>query len=142
MLGDTVLSWTLRRNGETIWFEPRAVAAHHHLQTLSSFLAERYRRGKLFARLRLGWLAAGRPTALGYLLASALPVRLATNLAHAVRHAARAGMVRGFAVRMPVVAVGYGASLAGEAVVYAGHLLRGGGGDLLKMGLSATDGQR
>jgi GT2 family glycosyltransferase len=142
MLGDIVLSWTLRRNGETIWFEPRAVADHHHLQTWSSFVAERYRRGKLFASLRLDWLHAGRTTALGYLLASALPVRLATNLAHAVRHAARAGMFWGLAVRMPVVAVGYGASLAGEAVTYARHLLRGGDATSMKIDLSAADGQR
>jgi GT2 family glycosyltransferase len=140
LLGDTVLSWTLRRNGETIWFEPRAVANHHHLQTWSSFVAERYRRGKLFARLRLEWLRAGRPTALGYLLASVLPVRLATNLAHTVRHAARAGMVGTLALRMPIVAVGHGASLAGEAVAYAGHLLRAATGT--KIDLSAADGQR
>jgi GT2 family glycosyltransferase len=141
MLGDTVLSWTLRRDGETIWFEPRAVADHHHLQTWSSFVAERYQRGKLFARLRLDWLRAGRPTALGYLLASVLPVRLVTNLAHALRHAARAGMFRDLASRIPVVAVGYGASLAGEAVAYAGRLLRAGRRDLATIDLSASDEQ-
>jgi GT2 family glycosyltransferase len=125
LMGDTILSWTLRRDGETIWFEPRAVAEHHHLHTWRSFVAERYERGKLFARLRLDWLRAGRPTALGYLLASALPVRLATNLAHTARHAIRAGMLGAFAVRLPVVAVGHGAALTGEAMTYAGRLLYG-----------------
>ncbi|HYL06524.1 MAG TPA: glycosyltransferase [Thermoanaerobaculia bacterium] len=142
LLGDTALSWTLRRGGETIWFEPRAVAAHHHLATWPSFLAERYRRGKLFALLRLDWLRAGRPLALGYLLASALPLRLATNLAHTVRHAARAGMLGALALRLPVVAAGHGASLAGEAVAYAGRLLRGGATERAASGLSAADGRR
>jgi GT2 family glycosyltransferase len=125
LLGDIVLSWTLRRDGETIWFAPRAVASHHHLDTWRSFVAERYRRGKIFARLRLDWLRAGRPTALGYLLASALPLRLATNLAHAARHAARAHSLGSFALQLPVVAAGHGASLAGEAAAYAGRLVRG-----------------
>ncbi|MBV8200017.1 MAG: glycosyltransferase [Acidobacteria bacterium] len=127
LLGDIILSWTLRRGGETIWFEPRAVAEHHHLPTFRSFVAERYRRGKLFGHLRLDWLRAGRPTALCYLLASALPLRLATNLAHTARHAARAGMAAGLAARLPLVAAGHGAALAGEAVAYAGRLLRGDG---------------
>ncbi len=144
LLGDTVLSWTLRRDGGTIWFAPRAVASHHHLATWRSFLAERYRRGKIFARLRLDWLHAGRPVALGYLLASALPLRLATNLAHAARHAGRARMLGSFAVQLPVVAAGHGASLAGEAVAYAGRLVRGGGGAWRRgeIEISAEDGRR
>jgi GT2 family glycosyltransferase len=141
LLGDTLLSWRLRRAGETIWFEPRAVAEHHHLHTWRSFVAERYRRGKLFASMRLDWLRAGRPTALGYLLASALPLRFATNLAYSARHAARAGMLGDLTVRLPVVAVGHGASLAGEAMAYAAGLLRG-GGDRTGLGVSAAGGPR
>ncbi len=141
LLGDTSLSWTLRRGGETIWFEPRAVTEHHHLQTFRSFLGERYRRGKLFARLRLLWLGAGRSGAAAYLVVSALPVRLLSNLAHTARHAMRAGMLGSFAACLPVVAAGHAASLAGEAVAYAGRLLRGtrepSGGEL-----SAAAGRR
>lgn len=124
LMGDISLSWNLRRGGETIWFEPRAVTEHHHLQTASGFVAERYQRGKLYGRLRLDWLGAGRPAALAYLLASVLIVRLATNLAHAAHHAARAGMLGDFAWCLPVVALGHGAALAGEAVAYTGRLLR------------------
>jgi GT2 family glycosyltransferase len=124
LMGDVTLSWNLRRGGETIWFEPRAVTEHHHLDTLRSFTAERYRRGKVFARLRLDWRSAGRATALGYLLASVLFVRLATNLVHTARHAARAGMLGSFVWCLPVVALGHGASLAGEAVAYAGRMVR------------------
>jgi len=143
LLGDIILSWTLRRGGETIWFEPRAVAAHHHLAAWRSFVAERYRRGKLFAGLRLCWLRAGRPTALGYLLASALPLRLATNLAHTARHAARAGMLGVLVSRLPVVAAGHCASLAGEAVGYAGRFLRGGAAaERAEIELSAAGGRR
>jgi GT2 family glycosyltransferase len=126
MMGDTILSWSLRRAGQTLWFEPCAVAEHHHLQTWRSFVAERYRRGKLFGCLRLDWLNGGRATALGYLLASALPVRLATNLAHTAHHAARAGLLGGFAACLPIIVLGHAASLGGESVVYAGRLLRGG----------------
>ena len=142
LLGDTSLSWTLRRGGETIWFEPGAVTEHHHLQTFRSFVAERYRRGKLFARLRLGWLGAGRPGAAVYLVASALPVRLATNLAHTARHAARAGMLGALAACLPVVVAGHGAALAGEAVAYAGCLLRRGARERSGSELSAAAGRR
>lgn len=124
LLGDTTLSWNLRRAGESLWFEPRAVAEHHHLHGWRSFLGERYARGRLFARTRLDWLGAGRPTALGYLLATALPLRLASNLAHTARHAAHTGRLAGFAATLPVVAAGHAASLAGEAVGYARWLRR------------------
>jgi GT2 family glycosyltransferase len=123
LMGDTMLSWNLRRAGERLWFEPRAVAEHHHLHGWRSFVAERYRRGKIFARVRLDWLRAGPPTALGYLLASALPLRLATNLAHTARHASRARRLATFTATLPVVAAGHAATLAGESVGYARRLL-------------------
>jgi GT2 family glycosyltransferase len=121
-LGDTMLSWKLRRTGESLWFEPRAVAEHHHLHGWRSFLGERYRRGQLFARMRLDWLRAGPPTAFAYLLASALPLRLATNLAHTARHASRAGRLATFAATLPIVAAGHAATLAGESLGYARRL--------------------
>jgi hypothetical protein len=64
-------------------------------------------------------------------------VRLATNLAHAARHAKRAGMLRGLARHLPVLAIGYGASLAGEAAAYATRLL-GGRRDLVRIDRSAA----
>jgi GT2 family glycosyltransferase len=119
LMGDTTLSWRLRRDGQVLWFEPAAVVAHHHLDDLPGFLGERFRRGRRFARMRLDWLGGRRSTRLLYLAVSVLPVRLASNLAHAARHAWRAGELPAYAATFPVVALGFAASLAGEAVSYS-----------------------
>ncbi|MEO8505768.1 MAG: glycosyltransferase [Acidobacteriota bacterium] len=124
MVGDALFSWRLRAAGATLVFAPDAVVEHHHLDTWKSFLTERFRRGQDFAALRLAWLGARRPTSFGYLVVSALPIRLATNLFHVARHAARAGATMEFVRGLPVIAVGHAASLAGESVGYARALRR------------------
>ncbi len=119
LMSDTTLSWRLRREGRVLWFEPAAVVEHHHLDRLRDFLGERYRRGRRFASLRMEWLGGRLAPRLLYLAASALPVRLATNLAHAARHAWRAGELPAYLATMPLVALGFAASLAGEVTGYA-----------------------
>jgi GT2 family glycosyltransferase len=125
-LGDVTLSRTLRRQGHRLWFEPRAVVEHHHLQSLPAFLGERAARGRIYGDLRLGWSRQGRGAALGWLAVTALPVRLARILALVGLHAVRAGQTRRYLATLPLVAAGHAASLAGEASVYARTALRGG----------------
>lgn len=132
MLGDTSFSWRLRAVGVTLWFEPKAVVLHHHLDTLVTLMRERFRRGKLFARVRMEWLADDpggyRRKSAFFLATSALPIRLGSNLLHVGRHAARAGGLRpwwNFLSGLPVVALGMQATLLGESAIYARELLAG-----------------
>lgn len=121
-LGDVTLSRALRRQGRRLWFEPRAVVAHHHLHSLAGFLGERATRGRLYGDLRLGWSRPGRAAAIGWLAVTALPVRLARILALVGLHAARAGQLGRYLSTLPLVAAGHAASLAGEATAYARSL--------------------
>ncbi len=122
MMGDVVLSERLRANGRRLLFAPAAVVAHHHLHGLASFLAERYARGRLFGELRALRLERRPAAVLGFLLASALPVRLPRVMALVALHAARAGLAWRYAQTFPIVLLGHAASLAGEAAAYARHL--------------------
>ncbi len=122
-LGDVTLSRSLRGNGRRLGFEPRAIVEHHHLQSLGSFLEERYTRGRMYGGLRLGWSGGGRAAALGWLAVTAPPLRLARILALVGRHAARAGQAGRYLAALPVVAAGHAASLAGEASAYVRELV-------------------
>lgn len=112
-VGDVELSRKLQAGGLRLWFEPRAEGAHHHLYSLREFLAERFQRGTWYGELRASWYS--RPRLALLTAATILPVRLFTNLAHIAVHAARAGLTGRFLKTLPVVALCYGATLAGEA---------------------------
>ncbi|HEX6902830.1 MAG TPA: glycosyltransferase [Thermoanaerobaculia bacterium] len=125
MLGDVTLSRSLHQNGRRLWFEPRAVVEHHHIQQVKDYLRERYTRGKMFGDLRVGWLAGHRGASLKYLAVTVLPVRLARILALVGLHSWQAGQTGRYLATLPLVVVGHGASLAGEAMAYARHLVPG-----------------
>ena len=123
MLGDVTFSRLLRQRGRRLWFEPRAVVEHHHVQRVADFLRERYTRGKIFGGLRMDWLDRRRGTSLTYLMATVLPVRLARILALVGLHAWRARQTGWYLATLPLVAAGHAASLAGEAVAYSRWLV-------------------
>lgn len=118
LLGDVTLSWNLRSGGRSLVFEPRAVVEHHHVQSVRDYLAERYKRGKMFGDLRCARLGESRGAALRYLIVTLLPVRLARITALVGAHSWRAGQMRGLLATFPLVLAGHSASLAGEAVAY------------------------
>ncbi len=122
LMGDVELSRNLLANGRTLWFEPEAVVAHHHEQSLRSFVRERFVRGRRFGELRAAWLGRRTLPLLGYLLATLLPVRMARITAFVARDAARSAQLGAFIVGLPVVLGGHCLSLAGEAVAYASAL--------------------
>ncbi|HKI03353.1 MAG TPA: glycosyltransferase [Thermoanaerobaculia bacterium] len=122
MLGDVVLSRGVLERGGRLWFEPRAVVEHHHLQGVRSYLRERYTRGKMFGEMRAGWLGDRRGRLLLYLAVTVLPVRLARILALVGLHAGQAGQTGRFVSTLPLMMAGHGASLAGEAAAYARRL--------------------
>jgi len=119
LMGDTTFSWALRRSGHPLGFAADAVVEHHHLDSFGGFLRERFRRGRLFGELRSTWDGGDRLRAFGFLLASALPLRLLTNLAHTARHALEGGCTATFLLTAPVVIAGHAMSLAGESIAYA-----------------------
>ncbi len=123
LMGDTTFSWDLRRRGHELRFAPDAVVAHHHLDSFGAFLRERRRRGQLYGALRSDWQGGGRLRALGFFLATALPLRLLTNLAHTARHALEAGWAGDALRTAPLVLAGHGAALLGEAVAYGRAVL-------------------
>ncbi|HEX3531071.1 MAG TPA: glycosyltransferase [Thermoanaerobaculia bacterium] len=125
MLGDVSLSWRLWDTGRELRFEPGAIVEHHHLHTVRSFLVERYTRGMLYGRLRVERVGRKRSAALIYLLASVLPVRLPRILVLVAGQSARAGQTGRFLSTLPLIVLGHSASLAGEAVAWAGFLTSG-----------------
>lgn len=119
LMGDVELSRNLLANGRTLWFEPAAIVAHHHEQTLRSFVRERFVRGRRYGELRAGWLGHRPLPLLRYLLATVLPVRMARISAFVARDAYRSKQLGAFVVGLPIVLGGHVLSLAGEAVAYA-----------------------
>ena len=106
------LSRRLRELGIPIWFEPSAIGAHHHLYGIAEFLRERFTRGRWYGELRRTWYGALRRTLLA--LATVLPVRLVRNLALVGAQASRAHRANAFVRALPIVVLGYIATLAGE----------------------------
>ncbi len=124
LMGDVELSRNLLANGRTLWFEPKGIVAHHHEQTLRSFVRERFVRGRRYGELRVGWLGARKAALLRFLLATVLPVRMVRITLFIARDAVRSAEVGTFVAGIPVVLGGHLLSLAGEAVAYAGALIR------------------
>ena len=121
-LADVTFGRDLEAMGRELCFAPRAAVAHHHRQTVASFLRERYVRGGIYGRLRATWLTR-RSTAL-HLAVTILPVRLARIAALTFRYCAGARMTGAFLLTWPLALAGHAASLAGESVAYAEALLR------------------
>jgi GT2 family glycosyltransferase len=118
MLGDTTLSLALRRAGHQLRFEPAACVEHHHEHRWRSFLRERYQRGKLYGQLRLREAGRGAKPLFVMLRIGSLPLRVASNLLHSVRHAREAGQAWCWIRTMPITILGYTASVLGETLGY------------------------
>jgi glycosyltransferase involved in cell wall biosynthesis len=123
LMGDATLSRDLLEAGRTLLFEPRAVVDHHHLETVRSFARERWFRGIRYGKLRGSWMRGRKPLLLGLLLGSLFPLRVVSNVAHCARHAVRVGELGTFLSTLPVVVLGFSASILGEAKGYAEALL-------------------
>lgn len=122
-LADVEFSYALRARGRGLIFEPRAVVEHHHTQSLGGFARERWLRGVMYGRLRAAHRRNDRLELLGWLLVTALPVRLARNAMLVAAQCSSAARLGELAATSPIVALGYAASLGGEALAYAQLLL-------------------
>lgn len=122
-LGDVGFSDTLRARGRALLLEPGAVAEHHHVQSLGGFARERWSRGILYAGLQRTRRDNDRLELVGWFLATALPIRFARTALLVARQCREAGRAGELAATAPVVALGWAASLAGEAWGYARMLV-------------------
>ncbi|HEX6100662.1 MAG TPA: glycosyltransferase [Thermoanaerobaculia bacterium] len=114
-VGDVELSRRLRELGVPLWFEPAAIGAHHHLYGVAEFLRERFTRGRLYGELRREWYRRRPVRRLVLLAATVLPIRLARNIALVASHAARSRRTAAFLTSLPIILLGYTATLTGEA---------------------------
>ncbi len=123
VLGDVEFSHALRSLRRAVIFEPRAVVEHHHVQSLGSFILERWSRGVMYGTLRAAHRDNDRLELLGWFLVTALPVRFVRNAMLVFSQCSKASRLGELAATSPIVAAGYAASLGGEAFAYA-QLLR------------------
>lgn len=114
--GDATLCWRLAAAGHPLWLVPEGWAEYHHRQTLRTFLSDRYRRGHEFAPVELDH--HGGDALQAAFRALVTPLRLGTNLVHVARHALGAGRGLTFLWTLPIVTLGFAASLLGEAHGY------------------------
>jgi GT2 family glycosyltransferase len=121
--GDAVFSWRARRRGLPLWFEPRAVAWHHHLTGVGSFLSERSRRGLELGGLRAAEWGHSRARDLLFLIVSLLPVRLLRVMALTVDRGFRAGALFDVLWTAPIVLAGHLVELIGEGFGFGRDLL-------------------
>jgi GT2 family glycosyltransferase len=121
-VADVELSRSLQALGRQLTFAGTAVVHHQHTQSVRAFLTERYVRGKIYGRMRSGWLRNRGVIAL-YLAVSVLPVRLLKIGGHVFSHCLRAGELGTLLLTWPLVLAGHAASVAGESVAYSGALL-------------------
>ncbi|HYO88765.1 MAG TPA: glycosyltransferase [Candidatus Limnocylindrales bacterium] len=122
MLGDTTLSWALRERGYTLWFEPGAVVAHHHVQSVPALYRERLTRGREFGVIRMQHAGWNTSHIIVWLLVSVLPLRLFNLMLRRVRHARAAGWLGWLGWTWPVVLVGEAGWVWGESAAYAAEL--------------------
>ena len=118
-IGDVVFSSALRARGRGVVLEPAAVIEHHWDKSLAAFVRERWQGGLRYGAFQARQRANDQFELLYWLTITALPFRLARFALRLVRRCARAGRLRDLAVAAPIVALGFSASLAGEATAYA-----------------------
>jgi glycosyltransferase involved in cell wall biosynthesis len=117
-LADTLLSWKLDKAGIVRWFEPRAVAEHHHLQPFREHLIDLRWRGEEFGghRIREKRWQASRIAL--HLVVTLLPMRLMGLMLRVLHNAVRAGLLVDYLRTWPVILSSEMAWLWGEACAY------------------------
>jgi GT2 family glycosyltransferase len=114
--GDTLLSSRARAAGVVLWFDPAAVVFHDHRTGWTTFLGERYARGRDYGLVRPVVERWSRLRTLLYALAA--PAVGPWMAARAVRYAAEAGQLAGFISHLPIVVAGLTARAAGEGAAH------------------------
>lgn len=118
MIGDTLLSWELRRRGHDLRFASDAIVYHDHRSTFVQLLRERFVRGADFARLRSEREAWSPGRTFTILCVTVLPLRLTKLIARTFLACVRSGCALDFIRTLPVIAAGHAGWLAGETTQY------------------------
>jgi len=118
MLGDLLISWKFIKNGIPILLAPRAVVEHHHIQSFTAFLRERYARGNDFGRLRINEFHWTKSRMLRHLLITISGLRLAGLLLREAKNSRQAGLSAKFLYTFPVSSAGQLFWLLGETGAY------------------------
>ncbi len=118
MLGDLLISWKFDKNGVPILLAPRAAVEHHHTQSFTAFLRERYVRGNDFGRLRIQEFHWTKSRILRHLLITISGLRLAGLLLREARNSQQAGLIIKFLYTFPVSSMGQFFWLLGETGEY------------------------
>jgi GT2 family glycosyltransferase len=124
MLGDLLISWKFAENNIPMYLAPKAVAAHHHTQSLSGFMHERYIRGMDFGRLRQDRFQWTKLQTLRHILFTVSGLRLLSLLIREARNSLKAGLSTKFLYTFPVSLLGQISWLAGEITAFFHTLIQ------------------
>ncbi len=124
MRSDFEFALALAQKGLLFQTHPTATVAHHHTDTWRTFTRERYTRGREHAENRLDSAPMTKLTVFFWIVVTVLPIRLLRILWRTFGEAREARLGRVYVWALPVVAWGYIAWLAGEAVNYSNYLTK------------------
>jgi len=115
--GDALFSWQARVAGFALRFQPEALVVDQDEPYRQGFLAERFRRGREYGRVRAefrNWSPLHR-----LLRICGTPISLCAALVAIGRHCVRGSRGRDFCAGLPFLVVGQAAWCIGEAFGYA-----------------------
>ena len=118
MLGDLLISWKLTENHIPIFLVPQAPVQHHHTQSYSGFLHERYTRGKDFGRLRHNRFHWTRFQTIRHILVTISGLRLVSLMIREGKHSLKAKLFIKFFYTFPVSFTGQIFWLLGETSAF------------------------
>jgi glycosyltransferase involved in cell wall biosynthesis len=121
---DALLGWRAAAHGHIAQFEPRAIVANVHDESLPGLVRQRYARGLEFGAARAAYERWSRPRAAVFAIAA--PVLLAVVIWRAGRTSAEAGWTRDFVLTLPVQIAGHLAWILGESRHYAARAISAG----------------
>ena len=118
MLGDLLISWMFAKNRIPIFLAPQALVKHHHTQSYSSFLRERYIRGMDFGRLRRNQFRWTRLQTIRHILLTISGLRLISLMVREGKHSLKAKLFIKFLYTLPISFTGQVSWLLGETSAF------------------------
>jgi GT2 family glycosyltransferase len=120
--GDGILSHRAALAGRPPRFVPSAVVHHHHLDSVTAFVLQRFNRGRDYAHAQLREM--GAPDLFCWLRLVFSWAALPLVLVRALRHASQCGWLRPYLLTFPIQVLGHGSWALGESWGALGLFLR------------------
>lgn len=124
MLGDLLISWKFSENHIPIHLASHIFVEHHHIQTFSAFLRERYVRGGDFGRLRVNRFHWAKLQTSRHMLVTVSGLRLLGLLLREGKHSLEANLFMKFLYTLPISLLGQVMWLWGETRAYFRFLVQ------------------